>query len=176
MPSALQPWVEDLTIMQQSVLIAAVRGPDGLHKNHVAKAILRWYRRCILISAFEGRVIDDPLAPGGGSFTGPVPYQYHTRGLFEDAAVQQSKALANISDAFLKTQDELPFHFFMHVLHAAEILGYKHPTAWIRAYWRGFYLRMVNDQHLYPEGEEEMDRRLSDNEREWRAREEVTAD
>jgi len=32
--SVLQDWVHELTFMQQSVLIAAVRGPDGIRKDH----------------------------------------------------------------------------------------------------------------------------------------------
>ena len=42
----LQPWVLNLTYMQQSVLITSVRGPDGIRKDHVAKLLLRWLRRC----------------------------------------------------------------------------------------------------------------------------------
>lgn len=71
MSCALQDWVMNLTIMQQSVLIAAVRGPDTIRKDHVAKLLLRWYRRCILLSAFDKRVITDPYEKVGGSFTGP---------------------------------------------------------------------------------------------------------
>jgi len=44
--------------MQQSVLLTAVRGPDGLPKYHSSKYLLRWYRRCILLSAMDGRVLE----------------------------------------------------------------------------------------------------------------------
>src|SRR3989304_585284 len=71
MTSALQDWVHNLSLMQQSVLITACRGPDTLHKNHVAKLILRWYRRCFLISAFDKKILNTPYDGGGGSFTGP---------------------------------------------------------------------------------------------------------
>ena len=67
----LQPWVLNLTYMQQSVLITSVRGPDGIRKDHVAKLLLRWLRRCFLVSAFDGRALTDPVEQGGGSFTGP---------------------------------------------------------------------------------------------------------
>lgn len=67
--SVFQPWVEKLTFMQQSVLITAVRGPDGIPKDHIVKVLLRWYRRCILYSAFGHKIITDPYTKGGGSFT-----------------------------------------------------------------------------------------------------------
>jgi hypothetical protein len=72
MSSAVQAWVSQISIMQQSVLLSAIRGPDGVGKFHKCKPLIRWYRRCVLISAFDGCVIDHPFAPGGGSFTGPV--------------------------------------------------------------------------------------------------------
>jgi hypothetical protein len=160
--SALQDWVMDLTVMQQSVLMTATRGPDGIRKNHPVKVLLRWYRRCFLISAFERIAILDPYAQGGGSFTGPVD-----NGVCKD--------LPDAVKQYLESVDELPHHFQLHFMHAAEILGYKHPVLDIRKWWNEFYMHVVNDAHLFPELEEMMDRRLGDNELQWREREEVTA-
>lgn len=156
--SVLQDWVHNLTFMQQSVLIAATRGPDGLHKDHVAKQILRWLRRCYLISAFDRRALTDPAENGGGLFTGPV-----------------DRPLDEVASDYLRSVDEIPHHFHLHLMHAAEILGYKHPDREIGAWWSRFYLRMVNDAHLCPETEERMDIRLGDNQASWRAAEEVVA-
>lgn len=171
----LQDWVQELTYMQQSVLIAAVRGPDTIRKDHPVKVLCRWLRRCILISAFDGKPLLDPYAPGGGSFTGPCKTEV-VRGL--DSAVE----------LYLRSVDEIPHHFSLHLMHAAEIIGYKMPLTLklddappfpprttIRAWWHEFYLKIVNDAHLQPESEERMDKRLGDNERNWRAAEEVTA-
>lgn len=158
--SVMQEWTEYISFMQQSVLIAATRGPDGLHKNHISKVLLRWMRRSFLLSAFEGEAMLDPYTPGGGSFTGPCYLSS------VDAAVEE----------YLKSVDEIPHHFQLHFLHAAQILGYKHPVEHIRDWWHQVYKKLVNDAHLFPESEELMDKRLGDNERDWRAREEVTAD
>lgn len=158
--SALQDWVMDLTVMQQSVLMAAVRGPDGIHKNHPVKVLLRWYRRSFLISAFERQPILDPYTPGGGSFTGPL---------------RRPQTIESYINTYLEHVDEIPHHFQLHLMHAAEILGYKHPVMHIRMFWYKFYRKVVNDAHLFPETEEQMDSRLGDNEVQWRAREEVTA-
>jgi hypothetical protein len=160
--SVLQDWVMTLTFMQQSVLIAAVRGPDGIRKNHPVKVLMRWYRRCILLSAFSGTVFENAYEKGGGSFTGPV-----------DNGV--CKNLADAFKQYLESVDELPHHFQLHFMHAVEILGYKHPNSVHRAYWNNIYNRIVNDAHLRPETEQAMDRRLGDNENHWCEAEEVVA-
>ena len=37
MTNVLQDWVSDLPMMQQTVLLTAVRGPDGLPKYHAGR-------------------------------------------------------------------------------------------------------------------------------------------
>jgi hypothetical protein len=47
---------------------------------------------------------------------------------------------------------------------------------WLRqSFLISAYCKLVNDAHLFPETAEQMDKRLGDNEKNWRAREEVTA-
>jgi hypothetical protein len=159
----LQEWVFGLTYMQQSVLIAAVRGPDGIRKNHPVKVLCRWLRRSFLLSAFDGKALLDPYELGGGSFTGPC----------QSAEV---KDLDHALALYLESVDEIPHHFQLHFMHAAEILGYKHSDLGIRRWWSDCYLKLVNDAHLMPESEAKMDYRLGDGENQWRACEEVTAD
>lgn len=151
MPSVLQPWVETLTFMQQSVLLTAIRGADTLPKFHVSKYLLRWYRRCILISAFERCVLTDPYDPRGGSFTGPV----------------EADSVDEVASQYLRAVDEVPLHFHLHLVHAAEILGYKHADLEIRSWWMGFYLATVRDMHLQPESEADLDQRLGDHLAMW---------
>lgn len=153
----MQPWTDDLSFMQQSVLISAIRAPDGLHKGHPAKVIWRWLRRCIVYSAFDHVLLKHPRTPGGGSFIGPV----------EDI----TKAVAD----YFYHVDSVPHHAHLHFMHAAEILGYKHPAEAIREWWHQVYLDAVNDMHLVPESEEEMDRRLGDDHEQWQATERYPA-
>lgn len=160
--SVFQTWVEDLTLMQQTVLITAVRGPDGIQKDHIAKVLLRWYRRCILLSAFDGSVYLNPYCAGGGSFMGP-------------SAKEHNETLDNVVDGYLRSVDEVPHHFQLHFMHAAEIVGYCHPIEEIREWWFSFYKRIVNDAHLNIETYEQMTKRLGDNEEDWRNAEEVVA-
>lgn len=159
--SVLQDWTNGLSFMMQSVLITACRGPDGIRKDHPVKVLIRYLRRCFLIRAFDGRVSWNPYEPGGGSFTGPL-----------NPAAGNIEAYVEI---YLRHVDELPHHFQLHLMHAAEILGYKHPEEDTRGFWRQFYFAIVNDAHLRVEPEEDMDKRLGDNEAAWRAAEEVTA-
>jgi hypothetical protein len=151
MPNVLQPWVQDLTLMQQSVLLTAIRGADTLPKFHVSKYLLRWYRRCVLLSAFERCVLSDPYDPRGGSFTGPV----------------ESENIDDVASQYLRAVDEVPLHFHLHLLHAAEILGYKHQNLQIRSWWHAFYLAAVRDMHLQPESEADLDQRLGDSLELW---------
>jgi hypothetical protein len=183
MACVLQEWVCKLTFMQQSVLITAVRGPDGVHKNHISKKLIRWLRRCILISAFDGKALLLPYDVGerkGGSFTGPslgaaelnVSNIAHARMELKPWQPEMHKVL----DAYMLTLDEVPHHFQLHFLHATEILGYCHPTNTVATWWLEAYKRLCNDMHLNPETYEQLQGRLGDNEANWRAREEVRAE
>lgn len=151
--NVLQQWVIERSLMQQSVLITAVRGADTLNKYHVSKYLIRWYRRAVLISAFDRCVLEDPHDQRGGSFMGPVG----------------GTSVDEVASAYLRSIDEVPLHFHMHLVHAAEIIGYKHPNATIREWWQRFYLAAVRDLHLSPESELELDARLGDDLEKWQS-------
>jgi hypothetical protein len=161
-----QAWCHDITFMQQTVLLTAVRGPDGIAKYHPCKYLLRWFRRCTLVSSLDGCVLTTPYHEGGGSFMGPS---------FDDRLVGNFDGNwepyldAQVGE-YLRALDELPHHFQLHFMHAAEIVGYKHPNLEIRAWWLKTYLRLVHDMHLWPETEKQMDSRLGDDRSGWLAR------
>lgn len=157
MPSVLNDWVHDLPYMQQSVLLSAIRNSDGVEKFHPQKQLLKWYRRCVLRSAFDGRTLTLPDEPGGGSFTGPV----------DD--------LGFALDNFVTARDGMSLHYYAHAMHAFEILGYKHPDPVIRKFWYSAYSRMAHAMHLWPESQMEMDNRLGDNETGWQLRNDPAA-
>lgn len=162
--TALQSWVSDLSIMQQSVVLSAIRGPDGVRKYHPCKSIIRWFRRCILISAFEGKTLINPYEIGGGSFTGPSVK------LTDVQDDEWEDAIKEPLNDFIIARDELPFHYTTHFMHAAQILGYKHPDKRIAEWWNMVYVRMVNSLHLSIETEEDMDSRLGDVKENWLSR------
>ena len=145
-------------MMQQTVLLTGIRGPDGLTKYGSVKMLLRWYRRCVLLSAMDGKVLPNPYDNNGGSFTGP------SLGVQIEA---WEVGMNTHVDAYLRDQDAVPHHFQAHFMHAAEILGYKHPDERVRAWWNAVYERLVNSLHLHPETEAELDERLGDNRAGW---------
>lgn len=158
-----QEWTHALPMMQQSVLLAPIRGPDGVAKYHPVKFLLRWYRRCVLYSAMDRRVFVSPFEQGGGSFTGPS-VDLSTR---LDMPTEPNYEMDDLVSEYLRSVDELPHHFQMHFMHAVEILGFKHPLPTTRAWWAKTYLRLVHDLHLWPETEEQLDRRLGDDREQW---------
>ena len=157
-----QEWTHSLPLMQQTVLMTAIRGPDGIGKYHPAKFMLRWFRRCVLLNSLSGTVFETPYAFGGGSFTGP---SYEPTTLVHDWREPMDKVFSE----YLAALDELPHHFQLHFMHAAEIVGYKHRAPKIGVWWRMVYFELVRDMHLSPETEVEMDFRLGDSEANWRA-------
>lgn len=164
-----QAWTHGLSMMQQTVLLTAIRGPDGLPKYGCVKMLLRWFRRCVVFSAMDRMVLASPLREGGGSFTGPSVDWRKTCGVWQTD-------MDEIVSEYLRSLDAVPHHFQMHFMHAVEILGYKHPVADVRQWWGEVYLRLVNDLHLHPETEAEMDDRLGDSRSGWLARaDEATA-
>lgn len=158
--NVIQPWVTTLPMMQQTVLLTAVRGPDTLPKYHAAKYLLRWYRRCILLSAMDGKILTDPYTPNGGSFTGPSIKAPDEHGSWR-------KGMDEHVTQYLRALDEIPLHFHLHLTHAAEIVGYKHPGPATMFFWSDVYRRFVKDFHMKPESEADLDHRLGDNREQW---------
>jgi hypothetical protein len=161
--SVLQEWTRKLTRMQQTVLLTAVRGPDGLPKYGGVKMLVRWYRRCILMSSLDNCVLMTPFDKRGGSFMGPS-YDGHSN---EHLGRTWMASMNDVLSMYLKELDAIPHHFQLHLMHAFEIVGYKHPDQTIRIWFNDAYRRLVYDMHLEPETEERLDFRLSDNRDNW---------
>jgi len=64
-------------------------------------------------------------------------------------------------DNFVDDHDVYPMHWLMHIVHAFEILGYKHPTYKDRQRCLWFYELLAHCFHLFKETEIEMDLRLN---------------
>lgn len=148
MSRSVQPeWCLGLPIQQQSVLLLAARGPDGIPKVHPCKEVQRAYRGTVLVAARFGR----PLRWGEDADTFMSLRSLVAVGVWR-----------LVMDDYFATVDQLPHHFHLHLAHGAEILGYKHPDARFRHRWHDFYLRCCEDMHLTPESESQMDSRLGD--------------
>ncbi len=158
--SVMQAWTHAIPMMQQTVLLTAIRGPDGSPKYGPIKMLLRWYRRCVLLSAMDGQALTDPWSSNGGSFTGPSldgP---------DDLDPWEDRMQVHVN-GYLRDLDAIPHHFQLHFMHAVEIVGYKHPDHRIRFFWLKLYERLVHDMHVWPETEEQLDSRLGDSRSGW---------
>jgi hypothetical protein len=169
--------------MQQSTMLSGIRGCDGLPKGHKAKRVVRFFRRVIIVSAFEGEALTNPFLPGGGDFTGPLaeirqysePTPNFWIAVFDDASEYNFKSeydarcgtLQKVADDFIRSRDELHQHYYEHMMHAFEIVGYKHFDEGVRDYFLALYIRMVRAKHLYPESEAQLDERLGDDPTGW---------
>ena len=55
---SVQPaWCRTLPLQQQSVLLLAARGPDGIAKTHPCKKVQRAYRATVLVAAKFNRLL-----------------------------------------------------------------------------------------------------------------------
>lgn len=147
-PCVFQDWMLRLSMQQQSVLVLACRGPDGVGKFHPTKQVVARYRATVLKAAYLGR----PMRIDEGDDT-----TFMTLIKFSDDGYWG----ALVRD-FFDNVDELPHHYYMHLMHGAQIAGYKHDNPMMRQRWRAFYLLCCHDLHLYPEDETQMDERLGD--------------
>ena len=137
--SVVQPWLaEHCTLKMQTVLLTSFRGCDGAYKNDVGKVFTRIMRSTVLKNA-------DPTTT------------------FFPQYINVEEAYSSQIEDFFNDMDHYPVHWFMHLLHAAEIVGYKCPDLDTKQFWRKFYLRGVHELHLSPESRVSLDERLKDN-------------
>lgn len=133
MKSVVQEWMNDLTFKQQTVVLSALRGCDGLPKDDAAKKITRFLRGCVL----------------------------HNAGT-ENTAFMRPEPNKDDVNAMLRDMDKYPVHYILHLMHAAEIIGFYHPHPTIWWFWRDLYHRFADAMHLNPETKIENEFRLRD--------------
>lgn len=151
--SVLQDWVMELGLRHQGVLLGAVRGCDSVPKEDAAKAVTRCLRGTFLRS----------YHPWPSSFIDRVTYE--RMGSPEEGAdvargALRRTALIKRMEAFFRNCDHHPQHYVAHLMHAAEIVGYKHPDGAVRDDWLWFYRNLIHGLHVGEETEEELDQRL----------------
>jgi len=150
---SVQPeWCWYLPLQQQSVLFLAARGPDGVAKASPCKAVQVAYRASVFMAGRFGRMLE----------WGEKADSFMSLDVFAVPSLWNGAV-----DDFFKHGDSLPHHYLMHLMHGAQILGYKHPDKRFSERWFAFYLRMVEDLHLHTESESEMDHRLGDWDRRY---------
>ena len=139
MTSVVRLWLsERCTFKQQTVLLSALRGCDGMPKEDISKKFTRRLRNVLLLAADRS----SPDTPGTFMYTAVTD---------EDIA------------RFTNHLDHYPMHWLIHFTHAVEIVGYKHPFYNARQWWLTLYLAICAGLHLNPETEMSLDERLVDD-------------
>lgn len=146
MKSILQDWVNELGLRHQGVLVSAVRGCDTVARDDPIKLLCRVLRAVML-----------------NAHCGDVKKSKSYIEMPEEHEIQRRM------DLVIKDHDALPHHYLMHLVHAACIIGYKHPSPYHKMYWRYFYEKMVHKMHFNIETEEQLDRRLNADEETFKA-------
>lgn len=144
MTSVLQDWVMELPLREQGTLLTGIRGcdeapkewgADGVVINTPARQLTAFIRWCTM-NPHDAREIDVP-----GAFfqsTPPDPFKPSAFGHF-------------------------PQHWYAHVMHVLEVIGYRHPEPIIATKCWVMYTKMVENLHLIPEGKMRMIARLSED-------------
>ncbi len=144
MPSILQPWVADIGLRHQGVLVSAMRGCDIAPRYDPSKLVQRILRGAV-------------LNPHCGRTGKPMTYI-----MVEPDADKWWE----IASPFLRSWDHYPNHYVMHFIHATEIVGYlgpaEGPVFGLR--WREFYYRACHALHLNPETADQLNERLNRDE------------
>lgn len=144
MNSVLQDWVMELPLREQGTLLTAVRGCDFEAKTWTntgvayspgrrLTAFIRW---CFMNPA-DIREVDH----AEGSF-----FRSHPPSFFKPSEF-----------------GHLPEHWYAYVMHALEIIGYRHPDDRTRDIAHRLYVKMVHNLHLNPETMDQMITRLSED-------------
>lgn len=150
MKSVLQDWVMGLPLRAQGTILTGIRGcdlapkmPDCIDERYGCstgegsdeRQLIAFYRWCVLNPA-DIREVDIP-----GSFF-------------------QSKPPMNWKPSQF---GHYPLHWYTHLMHCFEVVGYCHPSLGTREVADGIYRRLVGSLHLYPETQDEMMERLTED-------------
>lgn len=151
MKSVLQDWVMALELRKQGVLVLALRGPDGMEKEHPAKNMVRALRGCIMVTGATGT----PLMLGES-----IP---------DDSFMSMyliSHGNPDVWNAELRKYfsgwDSYNNHFADHFAHAAAICGMHYPFPIERTRWWKFYEACCYKRHCLPETPAMLSERLKD--------------
>lgn len=139
--SIVQPWVTQLGLRHQGVLLTAIRGCDGMVKEDSTKPLAREFRGLIL-TPFDIRELD------------------HEKGFM--VGFPSMAAEKNFYN-FQKSLDHYPVHYIFHLIHAIEIIGYYHPYDKVKETYISRYKQLVKRLHLQPESKKQLDKRLNED-------------
>ncbi len=137
--SVLRQWVQNLPLREQGTLVVAARGCDLAPKyplDSPERQLTAAIRFAAMIPA-DAREVDSEI----GCFMLSTPP----------------------SDLRLSSLEHYPMHWVLHVIHACEAIGYRHPEADTRELWLRLYLKMCKSLHMNAETFDQFVSRLSED-------------
>lgn len=138
MKSVLQDWVMELPLREQGTLLTCIRGCDLTPKlplDSMERRLVGALRYAIMHPA-DPREVDIV----GAFFVSTPPRNFRASGI-----------------------GHYPLHWVSHVMHAAEVIAFRHPDGWTRDDWYQIYYAFVHALHLQPESREDFITRLSED-------------
>lgn len=139
--SVLQEWVMRLPLREQGTLLTCVRGCDVTPKyplDSLERRIVGAIRYAFMVPADLREVDSEP----GCFFLSKPP------------TVKEFKPSA---------LGHYPLHWLTHLMHSAEVIGYRHPDEELRDMWLGIYFKLANSLHMNPETRAQMIARLGED-------------
>lgn len=148
--SVLQPWVMTLPLREQGTLLTGVRGCDLAPKlaeciderygcstgeGTAERALVAFFRYCILVPA--------------------DPRELSVFGAFIRTSPPKDWKPSQFGN--------YPMHWYGHLMHGYEVVGYRHPDAQIASTALSIYTRLVRALHLNVETKEEFVLRCSED-------------
>ena len=127
-----------LPLREQGVLLTGIRGCDLVPKeplDSIPRQLTAYIRYCVMVP-FDERETDIP-----GAF-------------FQSICLTDWKA---------SELGHLPLHWYSHLMHCYQVIGYRCPDAHIRCNAGRVYLKLVESLHLQPECISDMIGRLSED-------------
>lgn len=137
--SVLQDWVMELPLREQGTLLTCVRGCDLTPKlplDSTARRLVSALRHAFMVPADPREVDAEP----GSFFVSRAPIDWKASEL-----------------------GHYPQHWLSHVMHSAEVIGYRHPNRIVRETWYAIYAKLARSMHLNPETFEQFEERLSED-------------
>lgn len=135
--SVVKEWVSGIPYKMQAVLLLSLRGCDGTQKEDISKTITRALRSVLFHPAVKN---------------------FNSKNMF--MSVDQF-VLRDAVEKFAKHLDHYPNHFVTHLMHAMEIIGYKHPNIVVSKFWLDAYKNCCRGMHFNHEYEVQLNGRLA---------------
>lgn len=149
MTSVLQDWVMELPLRAQGTLVAGIRGCDLALKNP-----------CDIDEQFGCSTGESTVERGLSAFlrfctlNTPDPREIGMPGAWIQPAPPWDWKPSQLG--------HYPLHWYSHLMHSFEVVGYMHPDEFGLAETAAtIYYRLVENLHLHPESRNEMIARLT---------------